>query len=298
MKDRIEALKKEKNAIILAHNYEPPEIQEIADLCGDSLELSIKAAKTDADIIIFCGVSFMAETAATLSPEKTVILPRLDAGCPMADMIEPDALKEKLKELPPGIPVVSYVNTTAAVKALSTICCTSANVIKIVNSLNVKEILMTPDRNLAMYAAANTDVKIHLWEGYCPIHNDMTAQMVTTAKEKYKGAEFIAHPECTPEVLDMADYVTSTSGMIKYVKNSEKNEFIIGTEVGILYPMQKAVGDKKIYPLSEKASCPDMKRITLTDVVNSLENLDGVVTVPEDIRVPALEAVEKMLAVK
>ncbi len=297
MIERIEKLKKEKNAIILAHNYEPPEIQEIADLCGDSLELSIKAAKTDAEVIVFCGVSFMAETAATLSPNKTVILPRLDAGCPMADMIEPDALKAKLATLP-EMPVVTYVNTTAAVKALSTICCTSANVIKVVNSLNVKEILMTPDRNLAKYAAANTDVKIHLWEGYCPIHNDMTAEMVITAKEKYKGAEFIAHPECPPEVLDMADVVTSTSGMIKYVENSDNDESIIGTEVGILYPMQNRVPGKKLYPLSELASCPDMKKITLEDVVNSLENLDNVVTVPEDVRVPALKAVERMIALK
>ncbi|MCP3925614.1 MAG: quinolinate synthase NadA [Desulfobacterales bacterium] len=297
MIERIEKLKKEKNAIILAHNYEPPEIQEIADLCGDSLELSIKAAKTDAEVIVFCGVSFMAETAATLSPDKTVILPRMDAGCPMADMIKPEALKTKLATLP-EMPVVTYVNTTAAVKALSTICCTSANVIKVVNSLNVKEILMTPDRNLAKYAAANTDVKIHLWEGYCPIHNDMTAEMVIAAKEKYKGAEFIAHPECPPEVLDMADVVTSTSGMIKYVENSDNTEFIIGTEVGILYPMQNKVPGKKLYPLSEQASCPDMKKITLTDVLNSLENLDNVVTVPENVRVPALKAVERMMAVK
>ncbi len=295
MKDKIEQLKKEKNAVILAHNYEPPEIQEIADMCGDSLELSIKAAKTSADIIVFCGVSFMAETAAILSPDKTVLLPRLDAGCPMADMITPDSLKAKLNDLPNNIPVVSYVNTTAAVKALSTICCTSANAIEVVNSLNVAEILMTPDKNLAKYTEKNTDVKIHFWEGYCPIHNNLTAGDITGAKEKHPDAVIIAHPECPSEVLELSDVITSTSGMIKYAKESDKKEFIIGTEIGLLYPLKKENPDKLFYPASEKMMCPDMKKITLEDVVNSLETINGQVSVPESIRIPALSAVQKML---
>ncbi len=293
--EKIIRLKNEKNAIILAHNYEPPEIQDIADLCGDSLELSIKAAQTDADIIVFCGVSFMAETASVLSPEKTILLPNLDAGCPMADMITPEKLQEKLESLPDGIPVVTYVNSTAAVKALSTICCTSANVIKVTESLKEKEILMTPDKNLAGFAAEKTDKKIHLWEGCCPIHDLFTVEDVEKAKEKYPDAKLIVHPESPPAVVGMADVVTSTSGMIKYAKESESRSFIIGTEIGLLYPLQNECPDKKFYPLSEKAECPDMKKISLEDVAKSLEFLTGEVKVPEDIRIPALSSVQKMI---
>lgn len=297
MKQRIKELLKEKNAIILSHNYQPAEIIDIADLSGDSLELSIKASKTDADIIVFCGVHFMAETASILSPEKTIILPNENAGCPMADMVTTKSLKQKLSELPP-MPVVTYVNSSAAVKALSTICCTSANVIKVANSLPENEMLMTPDRNLAMYAAANTGKKIHLWEGYCPFHNTLTPFDVDLARKEHPGAHFMAHPECPPEILEMADSIHSTSGMIKYAKESENKSFIIGTEIGILYPIQKACPDKEFYPASMKMECKDMKIITLADIANSLENMTGIVKVPEEIRIPALSAVEKMIELK
>ncbi len=294
MKEKIKQLVKEKNAIILAHNYQPPEIQEIADLCGDSLELSIKASKTDAKMIIFCGVRFMAETAYILSPEKTVYLPVENAGCPMADMVTPEALKKEKQRLG-NIPVVTYVNSTAAVKALSDICCTSANVIDIVNSMDAPEILMTPDKNLAKYAAANTDKTIHLWNGYCPFHNTLTPEDVTEARKKHPEALFMAHPECPPEVLAMADSIQSTSGMIRFAGESSSNAFIVGTEIGLLYPLSKAFPDKAFYPASQKMICPDMKKIRLEDVIRCLEGGAESITVPEEIRVLALKAVQKMI---
>ncbi|MBW2653927.1 MAG: quinolinate synthase NadA [Deltaproteobacteria bacterium] len=294
MKKKIRQLAREKNAIILAHNYEPPEIQDVADLCGDSLELSIKASKTKADVIVFCGVHFMAETAFILSPEKTILLPNTDAGCPMADMVDPVALIAKKQALG-NIPVVTYVNSAAAVKAVSDICCTSANVIKVVNSIDADEILMTPDKNLAKYAAANTTKKIHLWDGYCPFHNTLTAQDVNQARKNHPGALFIAHPECPPEVLALADSIQSTSGMIHFAGASDHTSFILGTETGLLYPISKAYPDKKFFPASEKMYCDDMKKITLENLVNSLENLTGKISVPEDIRKNALGAVQKMV---
>jgi len=294
MKKKIQQLAREKNAIILAHNYQPPEIQDVADLCGDSLELSIKASKTSADIIVFCGVHFMAETAYILSPEKTILLPNTDAGCPMADMVDPKTLKVKKQALG-NIPVITYVNSSAAVKAVSDICCTSANVIKVVNSIDADEILMTPDRNLAQYAAANTSKKIHLWDGYCPFHNTLTAQDVEKAKKIHPQALFIAHPECPPEVLALADSIQSTSGMIAFAGASDHDSFILGTETGLLYPISKAYPGKKFYPASERMYCTDMKKITLENIADSLENLTGQIKVPEDIRKNALGAVQKMI---
>jgi len=294
METKIKRLLKERNAIMLAHNYQPPEIQDLADLCGDSLELSIKAAETDADVILFCGVHFMAETASILSPDKTVLIPRLDAGCPMADMITPEALRKKIAALPP-MPVVTYVNSSAAVKALSTICCTSANVIEVINSLDAPEILATPDRNLARYAAAHTEKTIHLWEGCCPIHDALTPEDVARAKAAHPEALFLAHPECPPEVVELADEVTSTSGMLRFVKASSHSEFIIGTEEGILHPLRKQNPGKVFYPASGKMICSDMKKITLEDVCSSLEERKHVVKVPEEIRIPALSAVQKMV---
>ncbi len=294
MKEKIRQLAKEKNAIILAHNYQPPEIQDIADLCGDSLELSIKASKTKADIIVFCGVHFMAETAFILSPEKRVLLPHKGAGCPMADMVDPISLKAKKQELG-NIPVVTYVNSSAAVKAVSDICCTSANVIKVVNSIDADEILMTPDKNLAQYAAANTSKKIHLWDGYCPFHNTLTKQDVNQAKKAHPDALFIAHPECPPEVLELADSIQSTSGMIKFAGESDHSSFILGTETGLLYPISKAYPDKKFYPASEKMYCIDMKKINLENLTASLENLTGIIKIPKSIRENALGAVQKMI---
>lgn len=296
MKERIRTLLKEKNAILLAHNYEPPEIQDMADLCGDSLELSIRASGTDAAVIVFCGVHFMAETASILCPDKTVLLPRQAAGCQMADMITAAALKAKIAELPP-MPVVTYVNSPADVKALSTVCCTSANVVKVAQSLDADEMLMTPDRNLARYAAAQTGKKIHLWDGYCPFHDRLTPEEVLAARQAHPGAIFMAHPECRPEVLEMADMVTSTSGMIRYAAESTHEAFIVGTEVGILHPIRKANPGKRFHAASEKMLCPDMKRISMDDVVRSLEEMSGEVKVPEAIRVPALAAVERMIAI-
>jgi quinolinate synthase len=290
----IKDLAKKRNAIILAHNYQPPEIQDLADLCGDSLELSRRAAQTDAEVIVFCGVHFMAETASILSPHKKVLLPRLDAGCLMADMITADALQMKIDSLPP-MPVVTYVNSTADVKALSTICCTSANVVQVVNSLPQHEMLLTPDRNLAMYAAAQTGKKIHVWDGYCPTHEWLTPEDVTEARANHPDAVFIAHPECRPDVVRMADVVASTSGMLRHVTQADEKEFIIGTELGLIYPMQKANPDKVFHPASKKMTCRNMKKIGMEDVLKSLESMTPEVKVPEKIRLPALKAVQAMV---
>ncbi|MBR9981600.1 MAG: quinolinate synthase NadA [Desulfatitalea sp.] len=290
----IKALAKKRNALILAHNYQPPAIQDLADLCGDSLELSRKAAETDADVIVFCGVHFMAETASILCPQKTVLLPRHDAGCLMADMITAEALKIRIESLPP-MPVVTYVNSTADVKALSTICCTSANVVQVVNSLAADEVLMTPDRNLAMYAAARTGKKVHLWDGYCPTHEWLTPDDVHKARAAHPDAVFVAHPECRPDVLALADVIASTSGMLRHVARAAEKSFIVGTEMGLLYPMQKANPDKHFFPASPKMVCANMKRIRLEDVHRSLERMSGEVKVPEEIRLPALRAVRAMI---
>ncbi|GBC60880.1 quinolinate synthase NadA [Desulfonema ishimotonii] len=297
MRETIRRLLKERNAILLAHNYQPPEIQDVADLCGDSLELSIKASQTDADVIVFCGVHFMAETAFILSPEKIVLLPNPNAGCPMADMVNPEALKKRLAELPP-MPVVTYVNSPAAVKALSTVCCTSANVVRVAESMDADEMLMVPDRNLAQYAASKTDKKIHLWEGYCPFHDRLTPEDIRRARAAHPDAVFMAHPECRPEALGLADVVASTSGMIRYASESPEKSFIVGTEVGLLYPLKKANPDKEFFPASEQMLCTDMKKITLGDIVRSLEQMTGEVRVPEEIRKPALKAVERMIQMK
>jgi len=297
MESKIKELAKKRNAIILAHNYQPPQIQDLADLCGDSLELSRKAAETDAEVIVFCGVHFMAETASILSPDKKVLLPREDAGCLMADMITAETLQMKIDSLPP-MPVVTYVNSTADVKALSTVCCTSANVVQVVNSLDADEMLLTPDRNLAIYAASQTGKKIHIWEGYCPTHEWLTPEDVKQSREAHPDAVFIAHPECRPQILNIADVIASTSGMLRHIHQAKENEFIIGTEMGLLYPMQKANPEKKFYPASKKMICKNMKKIKIEDVLRSLEEMSGEVKVPENIRLPALKAVRAMIELK
>ena len=296
MEDQIRSLLKKRRAILLAHNYQPPEIQDVADFCGDSLELSIKAARTEAEVIVFCGVHFMAETASILSPGKTVLLPRTDAGCPMADMVTPEALTAKLATLPP-MPVVTYVNSSAAVKALSTICCTSANAFEVVESLEAEEVLMVPDRNLARNTAARSLKKIHTWEGYCPFHNLLAVEEVQAAKAEHPGAMFMAHPECPPEVVALADVTVSTSGMIRYARQSRASSFLVGTEVGMRYPLEKACPGKTFHMVSPRMRCDDMKKITLADIVRCLETLEGEVKVPEDVRQPALKSVERMIAV-
>jgi len=295
--EKIRKLLKERNAVLLAHNYQLPEIQDIADLCGDSLELSMKAAETDAEVIVFCGVHFMAETASILSPDKEVLLPVETAGCPMADMITAEALKEA-RQKTGDVEVVSYVNTTASVKAESDICCTSANAVRVVNSVDAhKKILMTPDRNLALYTGRQTGREIQYWEGFCPIHNNLTAQQVQRTRAAHPGALFLAHPECPPEVLDLADVIKSTSGMIAFTRQSEHREFIIGTETGILYPLAKASPEKDFIPADPNMVCPDMKKTGLQEVLKALEEMGPVVKVPEEIRVPAKRALERMLAV-
>jgi quinolinate synthase len=285
-----------REAILLAHNYQPGEIQDLADLTGDSLGLSQAAAKTAARVIVFCGVHFMAETAAILCPDKTVLLPRVDAGCYMADTITVQALRARKAELP-GVPVVTYVNSSAAVKAESDICCTSANAVRVVNSLPQDQVLMVPDRNLAMYTQRHSTKHIFLWEGCCNVHDALTRAEVLASQAAHPGAPFLAHPECRPEVLELADVIRSTAGMLTYVQQAPQTEFIIGTEKGILHTLARENPEKRFYTPSAGMFCPDMKKISLDDVLQALRELAPVVTVPEAIRVRALQAVNRMLAV-
>ena len=297
LKQEIRRLAKERNALILAHNYQRDEIQEIADITGDSLALSMEAARTDKDVIVFCGVHFMAESAAILAPEKTVLLPRLDAGCPMADMITAEGLRQ-MKKAYPAASVVTYVNSTAATKAETDICCTSANAVRVVGSLDTEEIIFAPDRNLGRYVASFLPEKIfHLWPGFCPTHENLEAEEVREMKAAHPGAPFIAHPECAPEVLELADHICSTSGMYEYVRTNPAHKFIIGTEMGILYRMRKESPDKEFILASPRLICPNMKLISLEDLHASLVTLSPVVTVPADIRERAKVALDRMLAV-
>ncbi len=294
--DEILRLKEDRFAIILAHNYQPPEVQDIADLTGDSLELSRAAATREGDVIVFCGVDFMAETAAIISPEKTVLLPAQDACCPMADMITAGELK-LVKSRYLEAAVVCYVNTTAEVKAESDICCTSSNAVKVVNSLKEDQIIFVPDRNLALYTQRFTKKEILPWEGCCTVHDRITPDHVQQAHNLHPEAVLLVHPECRPEVIDLADQVASTSGIIKLVCESREKEFIIGTEVGILHRIRKECPAKKCYPLSQAAICMNMKKTNLTKVRNALLELQPRIIVPEDIADRARCAIERMLAV-
>jgi quinolinate synthase len=285
-----------RRGILLAHNYQPGEIQDVADFCGDSLALSLTAAQTQAEVIVFCGVHFMAETAAILCPDKTVLLPREDVGCYMAATITPEQLRARKAELP-GVPVVTYVNSTAAVKAESDICCTSANVVQVVNSLTSSRILMVPDRSLALYTAKRTDKEVLYWDGCCNVHDRLTPAEVVACQAAHPEAVFIAHPECRPAVLDLAQVIRSTSGMLQYVRQSAAREFIIGTEIGIIHTLRRENPAKLFYSPSPHLVCPDMKRITLPDVIAALKENRYQVTVPEETRRRALQAVERMLAV-
>ncbi|GFO68764.1 quinolinate synthase A [Geomonas limicola] len=293
---QIKNLLKERNAVLLAHNYMRDEVQEIADITGDSLALSMEAAKTDADVIVFCGVHFMAESASILSPEKTVLLPRLDAGCPMADMVTVDALRELKKSLP-GVPVVTYVNSSAAVKAESDICCTSANAVKVVQSLDDPEIIFAPDRNLGRYVSGFTNKRFHLWEGYCPTHERLRPEVVQELKANNPDAPFVCHPECNPAVVALADHICSTTGMYDYCRKSSAKRFIIGTEAGILWRLKRENPDKEFILASPALVCPNMKLTSLEDVLEALTTMQPVVKVPEEIRVPAKRALERMLAI-
>ncbi len=294
--NRVLKLKKERNAVILVHNYQLGEVQDIADFVGDSLELSQNAAKTQAGVIVFCGVHFMAETASIINPDKTVLLPDVHAGCPMANMISPSQLRQKKKELP-NATVVAYVNTTAAVKAESDICCTSANAVKVVESIANDEILFIPDQYLGHYISTKTNKKIHLWPGYCPTHARIRAEEIIRLRKEYPQAKVVVHPECRPDVIAVADEVLSTGGIIRYARREDVPELIVGTEMGIIYRLRKENPGKRFIPVSEQAVCPNMKMITLEKVLWSLEEMTPVVKVPEKIRVKAKAAVDKMLAI-
>lgn len=296
LKQEIRDLLKKRNAVLLAHNYMRDEVQEIADITGDSLALSMEAAQTTADVIVFCGVHFMAESASILSPEKTVLLPRLDAGCPMADMVTVDALLEMKKQLP-GVPVVTYVNSSAAVKAHSDICCTSANAVRVVDSLPENEILFVPDRNLGSFIAKTSPKKFHYWDGFCPTHERLRPEEVLRLKETYPDALFICHPECNPAITALADHACSTSGMYDFCRTSPARRFIIGTEAGILYRLKNENPDKEFILASPALICPNMKLISLEDILNSLKTMTPEVRVEEAIRVPAKQALDRMLAV-
>lgn len=296
LKQEIRTLLKERNAVLLAHNYMRDEVQEIADITGDSLALSIEAAKTTSDVIVFCGVHFMAESASILSPDKTVLLPRLDAGCPMADMVTAEGLLQ-LKEKHPGVPVVTYVNSSAEVKGVSDICCTSANAVRVVNSLREQEVIFVPDRNLGRYVARFTDKTFHFWEGFCPTHERLMPDAVARLKAENPHALFICHPECSPDISALADHVCSTSGMYEYCRSSSAKSFIIGTEAGILYRLRRENPDKEFILASPGLICPNMKLVSLEDIITALRTMEPKVKVPEEIRVPAKRALDRMLAI-
>jgi quinolinate synthase len=296
LRKRILELKDSRDAILLAHNYQPGSIQDIADFVGDSLELSRTAAAAKERVIVFCGVDFMAETAAILSPDKTVLLPAGGACCPMAQMITAGDV-QMLRERYPEAAVVAYVNTSAAVKAESDICCTSANVVRVVTSLPQDRILFVPDRNLGLYVARFTRKEILPWEGYCYVHDQYTREDVWEARRQHPDAGLLVHPECRPEVIDLADQVFSTSGMIREVCQGTREEYIIGTEVGILHRMQKLCPGKWCYPLSARAVCENMKKTTLDTVLQSLLTMTHRVTVEEPVASRARAAIERMLVI-
>jgi quinolinate synthase len=292
--EEITKLKKEKNAIILVHNYQRPEIQNIADSLGDSLGLAREAAKTDARIIVFCGVRFMAETAKILSPKKMVFLPRKEAGCPMADMITAEDLRI-LKEKYPGAKVVSYVNTNADVKAESDICCTSANAIEVVRNVKGERIIFAPDKNLAAYCQRFVDKEIIPWNGYCYVHEKIRKEEVRLAKEKFPDALLLVHPECNPSVIDLADEVLSTSGMLNFAKKSDKKRFLIGTEEGLIYRLKKENPGKEFYAAGTAKMCRNMKLTTLYDVYLSLKEERYPIELAREIIKSAQKPLEAML---
>ena len=295
--EKIQQIKHQRNAVILAHNYQPGEIQDLADFTGDSLGLSIKAAETDAKVIVFCGVQFMAETAAILSPEKTVLLPDKLAGCPLADMITAEQLRE-LKQKHPDALVVCYVNSSAQVKAESDYCCTSANAVEIVNSLPQDgPIIFVPDQHLGQFVVERTARNLILWPGYCHVHVVITEEDINSAKAKYPDAIVMAHPECTGPVKALSDHLFSTGQMLRYAAKSDAKHFIIATEIGIIHALKKQNPQAEFIPAAEKAICPNMKRITLEKVLWSLQDMQYKVTVPRDIRTKAKKALDMMVEI-
>lgn len=294
--NKILSLKKKRNAVILAHNYQLGEVQDIADYVGDSLGLSQIAAKTEAEVIVFCGVHFMAETASILCPDKKVLLPAIHAGCPMADMINAEKLRKWKKEYP-GATVVAYVNTTAEVKAESDVCVTSANAVELVQKLKTDKILFLPDQYLGHYVATKTGKKMIMWPGYCPTHSRILKEDILRLRKEYPSAEVMVHPECRPEIVELADVVLSTSGLCRHASQTKAREIIVGTEMGIIHRLRKDNPDKVFIPVSEQAVCPRMKLITLENILWSLEDMTPEVKVPEDIRLRAKAAVDRMLLV-
>jgi len=295
--EKILNLKNERNAIILSHNYQLGEVQDIADFVGDSLDLSQKAAQTDADVIVFCGVHFMAETASILCPDKTILLPDKHAGCPMADMATAEELRKKKLALADAT-VVCYVNSTAEVKAESDFCCTSANAVKVIESLDhTGLILFVPDQYLGHYVESKTGKEMTLWPGYCPTHTRILPEHIVRLKQEYPEAKVTVHPKCHPEVIALADEVLSTSGICRYAKETEAEDIIVGTEIGIIHRLRKENPGKRFIPVSEQAICPRMKLINLEKILWSLEDMAPVVKVPEEIQIKAKRAVDRMLEI-
>ena len=296
LREKILELKKRRNAVILAHNYQIGDVQDIADYVGDSFGLSRVAADTDADVIVFCGVHFMAEGAAILAPNKTVLLPEILAGCPMADMVTANALREKKREYPHAT-VVTYVNSSAAVKAESDICVTSSNALNVVNSLDTEEILFVPDMNLGSYIADRTDKRMILWEGYCVTHHRVGAADVVAARAQHPDAVVVVHPECRPEVVKAADHAFSTGGILKFAQESQHQKLIIGTEMGLIHRLQKENPTKEFYLLHQGLVCPNMKYTNLEKVATALETMQPEIRVDDDVRDGARKALERMLTV-
>lgn len=295
--DYIRKRKREINAVIMAHYYQPPEIQDIADFVGDSLELAKQAAETDAEVIVFCGVKFMAESAKVLSPQKTVILPEIKAGCPMADMITAKALRGMKNQYPDAV-VVCYVNSSAEVKAESDICCTSRNAIEVVKSIPAdKSIIFVPDRNLGQHIQDQTGREMILWQGYCPVHDKLTEEEINEKMAMYPEAKVVVHPECTPEISRKSDAVLSTGGILGYVKASPENDFIIGTEEGLIHALEKNHPQKNFYLARSGFQCQDMKYISLESLANAMRKLQYRVEVPEGVRQKAYDALAKMLSI-
>ena len=297
LEEEIAALKRKHHALILAHNYTRPEVQDLADFVGDSLELSRKAAECHAPVIVFCGVRFMAETAKILSPESIVILPNPNAGCPMADMASPELVAQYRREHPDTL-IVAYVNTTAETKTEVDICCTSGNAEKLIAGLpEDRKILFLPDANLGANLNNRLGRKMALWPGFCPTHNKIFPEHILAAKEKHPGAIVLVHPECTPAVTALADHALSTGGMLKFVRQSDTKEFVIGTECGIVHRMRKENPDKHFYPLEPAVLCPNMKKITEEDVLFALRNLSPRIELDDNMRKRALAPIDRMLEV-
>ncbi|MFZ2456090.1 MAG: quinolinate synthase NadA [Candidatus Altiarchaeia archaeon] len=289
-------LKEERNAIILSHNYQRPEIQDVADYLGDSLGLARKGAESTADVIVLCGVKFMAETVSILSPGRKVLMPDLEAGCPMANMITAANVRN-LRLTHPSAPCVAYVNTSAEVKAEVDICCTSANAVEVVNSVEADEVLFVPDKYLGQYVQAKTDKKLILWNGFCPTHVRIQPEDILRQKKAHPEAKVMVHPECTPYVTASADAVLSTGKMLEYAQKCSSKEFIVGTEVGLIYQLTKQNPEKKFYPASDQAVCPNMKKTTLPKLLSCLKNTENEIKVPQDIRRKAALSIERMLEI-